>query len=84
MKNCKECIHNDFCNVDGYIDADECKFYKNKADYAEVKHGYWNDNNNIAYECNLCGKSLVIEQGDADMNYCSHCGAKMDGKEEDK
>lgn len=36
MKNCKECIHNDFCNVDGYIKADDCKFYKNKADVVEV------------------------------------------------
>ena len=28
--NCKDCIHNDFCNVHGYIDADECEFYKNR------------------------------------------------------
>lgn len=48
------------------------------ADVAEVKHGQWGENG-IAYVCNLCGESLVIEQGTADMNYCPHCGAKMDG-----
>lgn len=36
MATCKECIHNDFCNVDGYIDADDCTFFKNKADFVEV------------------------------------------------
>ena len=46
---------------------------------AEVKHGEWNSYGDIAYECSLCGKKLVIEQGDADMNYCPNCGAKMDG-----
>ena len=45
MRVCNNCIHNDFCNVDGYIDADECTFYQNKADFVEVvrcencKHG---------------------------------------------
>jgi DNA-directed RNA polymerase subunit RPC12/RpoP len=31
----------------------------------------------IAMMCNKCKKCLVVEQGDADMNYCPHCGAKM-------
>lgn len=41
-----------------------------------VRHGMWEDDNYI-WKCNLCHKSLVIEQGDADMNYCPNCGAKM-------
>lgn len=49
----------------------------------EVKHGEWNYIG-IAYECNLCGKSLVVEQGDAEMNYCPHCGTKMDGERKDE
>lgn len=36
MRTCNNCLHNDFCNVHGYIDADECGFFKNKADYVEV------------------------------------------------
>ena len=48
------------------------------ADVVEVRHGAWGEDD-IAYVCTLCGESLVIEQGTADMNYCPHCGAKMDG-----
>lgn len=36
MKTCRDCLHNDFCNVDGYIDADDCTFFQNKADFVEV------------------------------------------------
>ena len=41
-----------------------------------VRHGMWEDDNYI-WKCNLCHKCLMIEQGDADMNYCPNCGAKM-------
>ena len=34
--SCDNCIHRELCNVHGYIDADECACYKNKADYVEV------------------------------------------------
>ena len=37
MASCKDCIHDEVCNVHGYIDADECGVFKNKADYVEVK-----------------------------------------------
>lgn len=36
MRNCNNCLHNNFCNVDGYIDAEDCNFYKNKDDFIEV------------------------------------------------
>lgn len=52
------------------------------ADVEPVKHGHWTANG-IAHVCSLCGRSFVIEQGDADMNYCPHCGARMDGEAED-
>lgn len=42
-----------------------------------VRHGMWEDDNHI-WKCNLCHKCLMIEQGDADMNYCPNCGAKME------
>ena len=41
-----------------------------------VRHGMWEDDNYV-WKCNLCHKCLMIEQGDADMNYCPNCGAKM-------
>ena len=31
----------------------------------------------IAYICSSCGKSIVVEQGTAELNYCPHCGKKM-------
>lgn len=47
------------------------------ADVQEVRHGKWKYDN-IALKCSECDKWLVIEQGTADMNFCPHCGAKMD------
>ena len=37
VRNCCDCIHNDFCNVDGYIEAEDCTFYQNKADFVSVR-----------------------------------------------
>lgn len=47
-----------------------------------VKRGKWEENG-IAYVCSLCHRSLVIEQGDANMNFCPNCGARMDGDSND-
>jgi hypothetical protein len=42
------------------------------------KHGHWFGNPGVfGYECNQCGKWLVFERGNAEMNYCPNCGAKM-------
>ena len=49
------------------------------ADVVEVRHGRWIGK---TYKCSLCGKWVDPLQGDADMNYCPNCGAKMDGEEE--
>ena len=48
------------------------------ADVVEVRHGRWIGK---TYKCSLCGKWVDPLQGDADMNYCPNCGAKMDGEE---
>lgn len=88
MKNCKECIHNDFCNVDGYIDADDCTFYKNKADVVEVKHGeYIYSSTDDKWHCSECFAERPRNNGDipySDIYCCYKCCAIMDGKEEDK
>lgn len=47
----------------------------------ERKKGHWKVKG-IAEVCDQCGKSLVIEQCDAEMNYCPFCGADMRGEEE--
>lgn len=52
-----------------------------------VKHGKWLDNGErtiggsiapFAISCSVCGSS----QGTTWMNYCPHCGARMDGDSE--
>lgn len=52
------------------------------ADVAEVKHGKWDINKN----CSVCGvykfEGLDADVwADWDIDYCPHCGAKMDGKD---
>ena len=61
--------------------ADECTcvcsdFLSSVKNSKDVQQGKWLSNG-IALKCNLCGKNIVVEQGDADMNYCTHCGARM-------
>lgn len=41
------------------------------ADVVEVKHGYWNYDGS----CGVCKKQILSNY----MNYCPHCGAKMEG-----
>ena len=50
-----------------------------KDDVVEVRHGRWTGK---TYKCSLCGKWIDPLQGDADMNYCPNCGAKMDEEEQ--
>lgn len=69
----------------GYLDGDmlcRIKLALNRlpsADVVEVRHGQWIGK---IYKCSLCGKWVDPLQGDADMNYCPNCGAKMDEKEQ--
>jgi hypothetical protein len=65
------------------------KNFKNKADFVEVKHGEWEKAQFVQrsgfrtvrdYICSICGKVYAIEQPCNLMNYCPHCGAKMDGR----
>ena len=71
---CYDCIHCGACSDAGDSgfsclkeDVSKCNHFKNKADYAEVKHGEWIIDNSIVertfYEynykilitCNICG-----------------------------
>lgn len=62
-----------------------------EADVEPVRHGHWIslDDYFEDAQCSECGDALVI--GDCSFNdfcecykYCPNCGAKMDGKEDDK
>lgn len=92
MASCKDCIHEEICDMpiitDGRKNASNCKKFKNKADYAEVKHGQWLPVQYTyfglkRYECSECKddeywRKRYIEHKE---KYCPNCGAKMDGKE---
>lgn len=82
---CKDCIYEPHCILrisygmgdDGDKELNNmekcCKSFKNKSDYAEVKHGEWLEGKTLE-KCSLCGK-----KGFSDWHYCPKCGAKMDG-----
>ena len=82
----------DYCGMADYIYMIEDM---PTADVAPVVHGRWE----LEYKtygkmrCSVCKKEALIEKaiGDVgiittyvDSNYCPHCGARMDGKENDK
>ena len=98
---CKDCIHYDVCEItltdESFTDDTPqelrdifypkgCKHFRNKADYAEVKHGKW-----IVKEfglthcktvsCSICGywenKGPAWNISCGSHQYCPHCGAKM-------
>jgi hypothetical protein len=57
-KTCNNCLHRELCNVHGYIDADECACFKNKADFVEVVR--CKDCNNKVDYCGriMCGRLM--------------------------
>ena len=60
--------------ADGWNSAIDIISTAPAADVAEVKHGYWKDNNNGTFTCSECGGRA------SKMDWCGCCGAKMDGK----
>jgi hypothetical protein len=100
MAECKDCIHYVVCDPytednEDFAEVGGCTAFKNKADFVEVRHGYWKDTiEELGYhdvcvaECSVCGESWVLD-GDFDFDicteywhYCPNCSAKMDGKGE--
>lgn len=60
------------------------------ANVQEVRHGKWvlykprRENRNATYKCSECKKVCSSYYNDVGgWNYCPHCGAKMDGGEEE-
>ena len=88
---CKDCIHDKICVITAFPEAFEntkwekepCDHFKNKAEYAEVKHGKWIEcfedwrKQISGDECSACGFQHY-GCGISHYPYCPNCGAKMD------
>ena len=49
-------------------------------DAEPVRHGHWIRNDNGTYSCSEC-QSWIPNEQHYYARYCLHCGAKMDGEE---
>ena len=86
MATCKECIHYSVCMARTHENT-LCDHFKNKSDFQEVKHGMWikkefqgvidikTFETSKHFFCSICDKDNKQSMN----NYCSNCGAKMDG-----
>ena len=62
--------------MDAFETALEVIETENAVELPDRPKGRW-EADGIAMVCNQCHRCLVVEQGDADMNFCPHCGADM-------
>lgn len=90
---CKRCIHHDICDaytgeetVNFFPYNEDCKHFKSRNDYTEVKHGKWEFIGDKYANCTNCGTifealptKYVFQRNNL---YCRHCGTEMDGKDE--
>lgn len=68
------------CSGD-YVSLEALKIAADALQEPERKKGQWKSDG-IAIVCDQCGRFLIIEQGNVDMNYCPHCAADMRGEQE--
>ena len=95
MFTCKDCVHYEACKdmydlltsledidmLDNKYAEQGCLLFKNKADFVEVRHGYWIDDSIPMHTSSYFKCSVCEGHDDQEYDYCHHCGAKMDGKE---
>ena len=85
---CKDCVHYGVCGFTSITSKSvekDCRGFKNKADFVEVKHGEWEKyrvTDGYVYLCSVCGYRTLVDFEGAFLhhNYCTKCGAKMDGE----
>ena len=71
----------------GYVNAIEDLADIPTADVAPVRHGRWIEQEQCEeslYSCSACGAEWITIEGtpkENSMDFCPHCGAKMDLKE---
>lgn len=94
MAKCKDCIHFPICEPhtdpnESYPEVGGCPAFKGKDAFVEVVHGHWNiiadDYDCEMMQCSVCKSEFY--DGDNDTvdclhNYCPHCGAKMNRKDD--
>ena len=91
MDNCNKCLFQPICNTYARLgvtdlsasDITPCKLFKDKNNYAEVKHGHWivmSDCVQATFECSECGFSFTNADPTEECVYfgCPICLAKMD------
>ena len=64
---------------DGYYDIINQLRDEPAADVQEVKHGKWIEQGIYSFKCSYCGEVEKYESP-----FCRWCGARMDGKENEK
>ena len=90
---CKDCIHYEACKAiftlafnkklsDKVIgNAAKCEYFKNRAEYAEVKYGYWEivkgSNGKEKMVCTNCRHQQDLH---STFTYCPNCGTLIDGR----
>ena len=89
-KSCSDCIHFDVCYKIEHFgrdleDTSPCKQFISK-DFAPVRHGHFrrltfSGDTIICSECKMA-YNIFETNGAENFNFCPHCGAKMDGGEE--
>ena len=62
--------------AEGFMQMEKLIKEQPSVEAVPVVRGEWEDNPYI-WECNQCHKWLLVENGDADMNFCPECGADM-------
>lgn len=92
---CEDCIHNEVCyrrevcnDIEEHIRKLGCMDFIARSDVQEIKHGEWIKMDIIPDDvdcyCSKCRNFIDIATGretpiDRGFFYCPHCGAKMDG-----
>lgn len=82
MLKCEHCIHKNVC-IDGanYRNAEKCRNFINENDVAPVKHGHWHWSVEYFHDVCSCCTHLSNDPENYPYKFCPHCGAKMDGGE---
>lgn len=87
----KVCYMREVCyNIEEQIKELGCVNFIARSDVQEIKHGEWTKDDSGGCYCTACGWCADYDYdyvtyvtnnglGNGDFNYCPHCGAKMDG-----
>lgn len=89
---CESCLHDTVCTafeMNGIrkIHPSQCGCFETRENWQEIKHAYWKKQPGKDPEavCSNCGREAVYQIIDnrwAFENFCPHCGAKMEGEQE--